>query len=52
MATLKSWSESDQKSMVNNKDEIIWRWETITAIWEGIKTTILEIEPAEVKKKN
>ena len=48
------FSESDRKYMVNWGDEIIWKmlkYNSKEYLWEAIKTTMLEIELAVVKKK-
>ncbi len=53
MATIKSWSEINRKSMVYYEDGIIWKGKTIykqSSQLEEIKTAILETEPAEVQK--
>ena len=55
MATIKSWSESDWKSMINCEDEIMWNYvqggKTAKPTYgKTLKKTMLETHPAEVKK--
>ena len=53
MATIKSWFESNWKSMVSGEDDLISQWQTVwkqNRLMRGNKTTTSEIEPAKVKK--
>lgn len=54
MTTIMLWFEFNQNVVVNWEEEIIWKCQIIwqqTDLCEANKTTMWEIEPAEVKKE-
>ena len=55
MTTIKSWSESDWKSIVSLKDEIYEggkQYNSKADIWEANKTTMSKTEPADTFLQN